>query len=85
MTRSVTAFWYSSCGISFSNWDSGTSHGFRRGSAQEYYERGSSLSAILTAGGWRSGAYLTYLQKEKLDTDKLFEALASAERDEGDA
>ena len=59
-----------------------TSHGFRRGSAQEYYERGSNLSAILVAGGWRSSAYLTYLQKERLDADKLFEALAIAESEE---
>ena len=62
-----------------------TSHGFRRGSAQEYYERGSSLSAILIAGGWRSSAYLTYLQKERLDADKLFEALSIAESDEATA
>ena len=52
-----------------------TLHGFRRGAAQEMFNRGASLSAILIAGGWRSSAFLVYLQQSKIDCDKLFECL----------
>ena len=52
-----------------------TPHGFRRGSAQEMHSRGASLAAILVAGGWRSSAFLTYLQQEKIDCDKLMQCL----------
>ena len=60
------------------------SHGFRRGSAREYYDRTGSLGAILIAGGWRSSAYLTYLQTEKLDADNLFDALEAGDEEADD-
>ena len=56
-----------------------SSQSFRRGSATELYNRGNSLSVILIAGGWRSSAFLTYLQRERLDADRFFEALMADE------
>ena len=54
-------------------------HGFRRGTAKEMYDRGANLAAILIAGGWRSAAYLTYLRKEQIDNDRLFECLMNGD------
>ena len=58
-----------------------TPHGFRRGSAQEMHSRGASLAAILVAGGWRSAAFLTYLQHERIDADRLMECLCLEDED----
>ena len=40
---------------------------------------------MLIAGGWRSSAYLTYLQTERLDADKLFDALEAGEEEADDS
>ena len=42
-------------------------HAFRRGMASDMLASGSSLSAILRAGGWRSAAFLRYLRSQDLD------------------
>ena len=42
-------------------------HSFRRGMATDMLKSGSSLSAIMRAGGWRSAAFLRYLSSQCLD------------------
>ena len=44
-----------------------TSHGFRRGMAQDIIANGGSLADVLRAGGWRSAAFLLYLEKHEVD------------------
>ena len=48
-------------------------HAFRRGMAQDLLDSGSSLSYILRAGGWRSGAILRYLTRSSLDDREALE------------
>jgi len=44
-----------------------TSQGFRRGMAQDIIAGGGSLADVLRAGGWRSAAFLLYLEKHEVD------------------
>ena len=39
-----------------------SSHGFRRGMAQDIVDAGGSLATLLKAGGWCSSAYTQYLR-----------------------
>ena len=48
-------------------------HSFRRGMASDMLDKGSPLSLVLRAGGWRSGAFLTYLTKSALDRREAVE------------
>ena len=48
-------------------------HAFRRGMAQDLLDSGSTLSYILRAGGWRSGAFLRYLTGSSLDDREALE------------
>ena len=44
-----------------------SSHAFRKGGAQEIIDKGGSLGQLLTAGGWSSAAFLTYISTEKAE------------------
>ena len=55
-------------GISWPGW-----HSFRRGMASDMLDNGAPLSLILRAGGWRSGAFLSYLTKSALDNREAIE------------
>ena len=50
-----------------------TSHGFRRGSAQELLKSKTPMAQILQAGGWKSPAFLEYLDKEEIDCEAILE------------
>jgi len=52
---------------------SATSHGFRRGSAQELLRAKTPMARILQAGGWKSPAFLEYLEKEDIDSEAVLE------------
>ena len=55
-------------------------HAFRRGMASDMLASGSSLSAILRAGGWRSAAFLRYLRSQDLDEREALDfTLASSD------
>ena len=45
-----------------------SSHSFRRGAAQDMAAWGSRLHEILSAGMWRTPAFLKYLQGPELET-----------------
>ena len=49
-------------------------HDLRRGHARDLQRSGSSLIEILSAGEWRSPAFLKYLDKAQLETDAVIEA-----------
>ena len=49
-------------------------HDMRRGHAQDLLESGSSLREILSAGEWRSPAFLQYLDIEKMEHDMVVQA-----------
>ena len=46
----------------------------RRGHALDLVENGANLSQILSAGGWRSAAFISYLPAEALERDAVLEA-----------
>ena len=48
-------------------------HDLRRGMAQDLLAGGGSISHILYAGGWRSGAFLRYLSRKDLNSRALLE------------
>ena len=60
-----------------------SSHGFRRGMAQEILRRGGSLADVLAAGGWRSAAFLLYLDRTEVDEAAILDFLQ--EEDQGTA
>ena len=49
-------------------------HDLRRGHARDLQASGAPLLEILRAGGWRSPAFLTYLDLEQLEHDAVVEA-----------
>lgn len=49
-------------------------HDFRRGHALDLQLSGASLYEILDAGGWRSPAFLKYLDLEVLERDAVVQA-----------
>ena len=59
-------------------------HDFRRGHAQDLRESGASLKEILTAGEWRSPAFLAYLDLESLEHDFVLQAHLDESDDEVD-
>ena len=52
-------------------------HGFRSGRAEDLLQAGGRLADILAAGDWRSAAFLDYLNKERLERDRVAEAHAA--------
>lgn len=58
-------------------------HAFRRGMATDMLDKGSPLSTILRAGGWRSGAFLAYLTKSALDKREAVEFTMNDSDSEG--
>jgi len=52
---------------------SATSQGFRRGTAQAIVRDGGTLSQLLEAGGWRSSAFLSYLERDELDSLAVYD------------
>ena len=57
---------------------------FRRGTAQQMLESGSSLAEVMKAAQWRGPAYRLYLEQNALDELALFQALEGLSDDEGD-
>eukprot|EP00969_Alexandrium_andersonii_P357341 15448569-Alexandrium_andersonii.AAC.1 len=51
-----------------------TLHSFRRGRARELQRAGGHLWQILDAGGWRSSAFLRYLDLEEVEAQAELEA-----------
>ena len=49
-------------------------HAFRRGHAQDMLASGTTLSQILTAGGWKSMSFLAYLCRKDVDERASLEA-----------
>ncbi len=56
-----------------------TSHGFRRGMAQDILDNGGSLAEILRAGGWKSAAFLLYLERTEVDQAAVLDCLFAAD------
>ena len=50
-------------------------HSFRRGRAQDMLASGATLAQILTAGGWRSAAFLSYLRRRDIDERNSLECV----------
>ena len=50
-------------------------HSFRRGRAQDMLASGATLAQILTAGGWRSSAFLSYLRRRDVDERNSLETV----------
>ena len=59
-------------------------HDFRRGHARDMQSNGSTLREILEAGGWRSAAFMDYLDRDCLVDDAVLEAHV-VESDEGES
>ena len=55
---------------------------FRRGTAQEMVATGSSLAEVLSAGQWRSAAFLLYLRQADIEEDAVFAAFDQLSDDE---
>ncbi len=52
-------------------------HGFRRRRAEDLLQAGWRLADNLAAGDWRSAAFQDYLNKERLERDRVAEAHAA--------
>lgn len=57
-------------------------HDLRRGHAEDIRVRGGSLIEILLAGDWRTAAFLTYLDKHRLERDATMAAHHADSSDE---
>ena len=55
---------------------------FRRGHARDLQASGSDVATILAAGGWRSAAFLAYLDTVELEKDAVIEAHLGESSDE---
>ena len=55
--------------------DKVSSHGFRRGSAEEIFSRGGRLADILVAGDWRSPAFMEYLDRESVEEAAVLQSI----------
>ena len=51
-------------------------HAFRRGAAQDMAAQGSQLWEILQAGGWKSAAFMAYLNEHELETGACAQLVA---------
>ena len=58
------------------------SHAFRRGCADDMRESKAPLRDILEAGGWRSAAFLLYLDREEVQKDAVAQVAADFSSDE---
>ena len=59
-------------------------HDFRRGHAQDLLDSGASLAEMLSAGQWRSPAFLRYIAEETLERDAIVQAHLEESSDEDD-
>ena len=58
-------------------------HDARRGMAQDLIAKGASISYVLFAGGWRSAAFLRYINRRDLDARALVEvSMQNSDSDE---
>ena len=57
-------------------------HDLRRGHARDLQAMGKTLAEILAAGGWRSPAFLDYMDKQQLEDDVVVEAHLGDSSDE---
>jgi len=57
-------------------------HDLRRGHAEDLRVSGASLHEILAAGQWRSPAFLSYIDLEKLERDTVIQAHVDESSDE---
>ena len=62
-----------------------TLHGFRRGMAQDILDHGGSLADILHAGGWRSAAFLLYLQRAQVDEAAVLDCIFASDNPGSDS
>jgi len=62
----------------FPDADSATTHGFRRGTTQELVRKEGSLADILRSGGWKSSAFIAYLDRCELDCLAIFDMMEEA-------
>ena len=62
-----------------------TSKAFRRGTAREMLASGSSLAEVLTAGQWRSSAFMLYLDRAEVEEAAVFAALDALSDDDEEA
>ena len=74
-TRFVRAFRLHLAALNVPDAANYTSHGFRRGTAQEMLRNGSRLAEILTAGDWRSPAFLAYLETAEIEEGAVLDIL----------
>ena len=51
-------------------------HAFRRGAAQDMAAQGCQLWGILQAGGWKSAAFMAYMNKHELETGACAQLVA---------
>ena len=70
--------------LHLSGWDGWTTQGLRRGMAQDMVASGSSLAQILLAGGWKSSAFLLYLERAEVAEDAILDCIFSQEDDAHD-
>ena len=67
--------------LSVANAESYSTHDFRRGHAKDLQDSGAPLSVILAAGGWRSAAFITYLDGCELEKEVVLEAAVLSEEE----
>ena len=59
-------------------------HAFRRGMAQDIVDAGGSLSVLLRAGEWNSGAFLKYLRESQPQEAAIAQAVINLSDSEED-
>ena len=57
-------------------------HDFRRGHADDMREKGASLNLILSAGEWKSAAFMSYMNAAELERRAVLEAHYAASDEE---
>lgn len=57
-------------------------HDFRRGHAQDMLSAGSTLAQILSAGQWKSSAFLQYINQAELEQEVAFEVAIHSDGEE---
>ena len=56
-------------------------HDLRRGHCDDLVASGQPLAVILAAGGWRSQAFKAYIDKPKLETNAILQAILKRDED----
>ena len=80
-TSFVRRLRYVGAALGFALANSWTSHGFRRGMAQDIFDNGGSLADILRAGGWKSAAFLLYLERAQVNESAILDCIFQHDED----